>query len=84
MTRQSISFTDPNTEWLHKKVVVEGEYRSNSDAANDAIRRMREAEAETNFIRAKLIAAEKSGFTDLTRGQILEKSKEELRENGEL
>lgn len=84
MSRQSISFTDPNTEWLKRKVDVEGEYRSNSDAANDAIRRMREAEAEIEYIRAKLIASEQSGFTKLTRDQILEKSKEELRKNGEL
>ncbi len=45
---------------------------------------MREEEAKTDFIRAKLIAAEKSGFTPLNRGQILEKSKQVLRENGEL
>lgn len=82
--RQSISFTDPNTQWLHKKVTDEGEYRNNSDAVNDAIRRMRESEAETNAIRAKLIASENSGFTDLNRDQILEKSKKVLRENGEL
>ncbi len=84
MSRQSISFTAPNTEWLKRKVDVEGEYRSNSDAANDAIRRMREAETETAMIRAKLIASEQSGFTDLNRDEILEKSKEELRKNGEL
>jgi len=84
MSRQSISFTGPNTEWLRQKVNIEGEYRSNSDAANDAIRRMREAEAEAAFIRVKLIAAEKSGFSNLTRDQILEKSKDELRKNGEI
>ena len=84
MTRQSISFTDPNTEWLRQKVDIEGEYRSNSDSANDAIRRMREAEAQADLIRAKLIAAEKSRFTNLNCDQILEKSKEELRKNGEL
>ncbi len=86
MSRQSISFTVPNTKWLKRKVDIEDEYRSNSDAVNDAIRRMREAEAETEikYIRTKLIASEQSGFTDLTREQILEKSREELRENGEL
>ncbi len=65
-----------------RKVDIEDEYRSNSDAVNDAIRRMREAEAEAEikYIRTKLIASEQSGFTDLTREQILEKSREELRE----
>ncbi len=67
-----------------RKVDIEDEYRSNSDAVNDAIRRMREAEAEIKYIRTKLIASEQSGFTDLTRDQILEKSRKELRENGEL
>lgn len=83
MSRQSISFTIPNTKWLKRKVDIEDEYRSNSDAVNDAIRRMREAEAEAEikYIRTKLIASEQSGFTDLTREQILEKSREELRES---
>ncbi len=84
MSRQSISFTEPNAAWLKQKVDVEGEYRSNSDATNDAIRRMREAEAEVEYVRARLIAAENSGFTNLTAAQILEQSKEELRKNGEL
>ena len=82
MSRQSISFTAPNTKWLKRKVDIEDEYRSNSDAVNDAIRRMREAEAEAQikYIRTKLIASEQSGITDLTREQILQKSREELRE----
>ena len=32
MPRQSISFTEPSSEWLKCKVEVEGEYRSNSEA----------------------------------------------------
>ena len=56
MSRQSISLTDPNAEWLNKKVNIEHEYRSNSEAVNDLIRKAREIEA----IRAKLIEAEQS------------------------
>ena len=44
MPRQSISFTPPNSEWLHRKVNVEREYRSNSEAVNDLIRKAREIE----------------------------------------
>lgn len=80
MSRQSISFTSPNSEWLNKKVNVEHEYKSNSEAVNDLIRKAREVEA----IRARLIEAEQSGFTEMTREEIRAEIREELRRNGEL
>ena len=80
MSRQSISLTSPNSEWLNKKVNVEHEYRSNSEAVNDLIRKAREIEA----IRARLIHAEQSGFTEMTREEIRAEVREELRRNGEL
>ena len=63
MPRQSISLTGPSSEWLKQKVEIEGEYRSNSEAVNDLIRKAREIED----IRARLIHAEQSGFTDQER-----------------
>jgi len=83
MTRQSISFTTPNNNWLKTQVESE-EYTSKSDVVNDLIRKARAQQNEIDFIRAKLIKAEKSGFTDQTRDEILAKSKEELRHNGDL
>lgn len=83
MTRQSISFTTPNNNWLNAQVESE-EYTSKSDVVNDLIRKARAQQNEFDYIRAKLIKAEQSGFTDLTRNEILAKSKEELRHNGEL
>lgn len=80
MPRQSISFTEPNAEWLRQKVDIEGEYRSNSEAVNDLIRKAREVEV----VRARLIEAEQSGFTPLTRDQIRAEIREEMRRNGEL
>ena len=80
MSRQSISFTDPNAEWLDQKVNVEREYRSNSEAVNDLIRKAREIEA----IRARLIEAEQSGFTELTRDEIRAEVRKELCRSGEL
>jgi antitoxin ParD1/3/4 len=80
MPRQSISFTEPNTKWLKLKVDIEGEYKSNSEAVNDLIRKAREIEG----IRARLIQAEQSGFANMTADEILAKSKNELRKNGEL
>ncbi len=83
MTRQSISFTTPNDNWLKAQVESE-EYTSKSDVVNDLIRKARAQQSEIEWIRAKLINAEQSGFTDMTRDEILAKSKEELRHNGEL
>ena len=80
MPRQSISFTEPNAEWLRQKVDIEGEYRSNSEAVNDVIRKARELEV----VRARLIEAEQSDFTPLSRDQIRAEIREEMQRNGEL
>lgn len=80
MPRQSISFTTPNAKWLKHKVEVEGEYRSNSDAVNDLIRKAREIEV----VRARLMEAEQSGFTELSREQIRAEIRDEMRRDGEL
>jgi len=80
MSRQSISFTSRNSEWLDRKVNIEQEYKSNSEAVNDLIRKAREIEG----IRARLIHAEQSGFTAMTRDEIRAEIREELRRNGEL
>lgn len=83
MTRQSISFTRPNSDWLNTQVQSE-EYTSKSEVVNDLIRKARAQQSEIEFIRAKLIKSEQSGFTDLTSNEILAKSKEELQCNGKL
>lgn len=83
MTRQSISLTTPNNDWLSAQVASE-EFTSKSDVVNDLIRKARAQQTEIEFIRAKLIKAEQSGFTNLTRDEILAQSKEELRHNGKL
>ena len=83
MTRQSISLTTPNNDWLSAQVASE-EFTSKSDVVNDLIRKARAQQTEIEFIRAKLIKAEQSGFTNLTRDEILTQSKEELRHNGKL
>jgi antitoxin ParD1/3/4 len=80
MSRQSISFTGPNVEWLRQKVEIEGEYRSNSEAVNDLIRKAREIDG----IRARLIEAEQSGFTPLSREQIRAEIRDEMQRNGEI
>ncbi len=79
MPRQSISFTSPNNEWLKAQVDSE-EYTSKSDVVNDLIRKARDIET----IRARLIQAEQSGFTQQGRAEILAEIKDEAQRNGEL
>jgi antitoxin ParD1/3/4 len=74
MTRQSISFTQPNDEWL-KSQVDNHEYSSKSKLVNDLIRQARKQQRQIDWISSKLEKAEKSGFTSDTKEQILAQSK---------
>ena len=74
MTRQSISFTEPNDEWL-KAQLSNKEYSSKSELINDLIRQARQQQVQIDWIRAKLDRAENSGFTDDNKDQILNQSK---------
>ena len=83
MTRQSISFTTPNNDWLIAQIDSE-EYTSKSDVVNDLIRKARAQQNEIEFIRAKLIKSEQSGVINKTPEKILADFKEEARQNGDL
>tara|TARA_R110002072_G_scaffold130145_1_gene268952 strand:- start:280 stop:519 length:240 start_codon:yes stop_codon:yes gene_type:complete len=74
MSRQSISFTQPNDEWL-KSQVDSNEYSSKSELVNDLIRQARKQQTEIDWIRSKIEAAEKSGFTNQSKEEILAESK---------
>lgn len=74
MARQSISFTQPNDEWL-KSQVDKKEYSSKSELVNDLIRQARKQQKQIDWISAKLERAENSGFTSLNKEQILAESK---------
>lgn len=74
MARQSISFTQPNDEWL-KAQVDNQEYSSKSELINDLIRQARRQQIQIDWIRAKLDRSEKSGFTENSREEILNQSK---------
>ena len=74
MTRQSISFTQPNDEWL-KNQVDNKEYSSKSELVNDLVRQARKQQRQIDWISSKLERAEKSGFTNDSREQILMESK---------
>ena len=74
MTRQSISLTKPNDDWL-KSMVDSEEYASKSEVVNDLIRQAR----EVDLIRTKLIAAEQGGFSQSTPGDIRNRVRARLR-----
>jgi len=77
MTRQSITFTKPNDEWLKSQIDRE-EYSSKSELVNDLIRQARKASVQIDWIRAKIDRAEKSGFTSDSKEAILKQSKSSL------
>jgi antitoxin ParD1/3/4 len=74
MARQSISFTEPNDDWL-KSQVDNKEYSSKSELVNDLIRQARSQQKQIDWINSKLVTAENSGFTTDSKAQILAKSK---------
>jgi antitoxin ParD1/3/4 len=74
MARQSISFTEPNDEWL-KAQVESKEYSSKSEIVNDLVRQARKQQRRIDWINSKLESAENSGFTNDNKEQILLESK---------
>jgi len=74
MARQSISFTEPNDDWL-KNQIDNKEYSSKSELVNDLIRQARKQQRQIDWISSKLELAESSGFTNDNKEQILAQSK---------
>ena len=74
MGRQSISFTEPNDNWL-KSQVTSNEYASKSELVNDLIRQARGQQKKIDWLAAKLDRAKKSGISNNSASEILAKSK---------
>jgi antitoxin ParD1/3/4 len=78
MTRQSITLTKQNDEWL-KAQIAEEEFTSKSEAINYLIKKARSQEEYYEFVRNKIEKAEKSGFAKKqTRGEMLNEFKKNL------
>ncbi len=77
MTRQSISFTKPNDDWL-KDQLKNQEYTSKSELINDLIRQARKQQIQIDWINSKIENAEKSGFSTDSKDEILKQSKSML------
>ena len=80
-TRASLSISEPNELWIQTQIDC-GEFSSRSEVVNDLIRKERERTRERDYIRAKLMAAERSSVVDQTPGEILEGFKQKARQNG--
>jgi antitoxin ParD1/3/4 len=68
MTRQSLSLSKPNDEWLKAQIDSE-EYSSKSELVNDLIRQARKQHAHIEWIRTKLEQSGKSGFTRILKSK---------------
>lgn len=79
MTRQSITFTKPNNQWLKEQVASE-EYSSKSELVNDLIRQARNAHARVEWTRQRIENAEENGFSEKSKAEILAKAKKGLDE----
>jgi antitoxin ParD1/3/4 len=74
MARQSITLANQNDEWL-KQQVANQEFTSKSEAINFLIKKARSREEYYEFVRSKIEKAEKSGHSNLTKEELLEKIK---------
>jgi len=77
MARQSITLTSPNDAWLRNQIESK-EYSSKSEVVNDLIRKARTKQGEIEYIRAKLVLSEKSGYISQSKEELLTEFKEEL------
>ncbi len=83
MVKKSITVTDQQEAWIQSQL-ASGNYGTDSELIREALREKQARLAEIEHIRGKLIAAEKSGFIDKDRDEILKGFKDRLRANGEL
>jgi antitoxin ParD1/3/4 len=83
MIKKSITVTNQQEEWIQAQMAT-GNYGTDSELIREALREKQNRIAEIEYIRAKLIASEKSGFIDKDRDEILAGFKDRLRANGEL
>jgi len=81
MVKKSITVTDQQDNWI-KTQIERGHYGNESEVLRELIRerqlREQETSREIEAVRAKLIKAEESGFTDQDPAEILKEIKNGL------
>ncbi|VAX33193.1 hypothetical protein MNBD_NITROSPIRAE01-1539 [hydrothermal vent metagenome] len=87
VVKTTLSLTEQDRKFMDG-VIASGEFVSNSEYVRNLIRRDKEHRIETpaeiEAIRAKLIKAEQSGFTNKNRDEILADIKKRARRDGVL
>ena len=87
MIKKSITVTDQQDSWI-KAQIEKGFYGNESEVLRELIRERQLQEQENNSdieaIRAKLISAEQSGFTDQSPEELLQEIKRGLGRDGTL
>ncbi len=87
IVKTTLSLTEQDRKFMDG-VIASGEFVSSSEYVRNLIRKDKaqriEAPAEIEAIRAKLIKAEQSGFTDKNRNDILADIKKRARRDGVL
>ena len=85
MVKKSITVTDQQDSWIKAQIEM-GHYGNESEVVRELIRerqlREQETTREIDLIRAKLIKAEASGFTEQSPAEILKDIKNGLGRNG--
>jgi antitoxin ParD1/3/4 len=87
MVKKSITVTDQQAQWIKAQIQM-GHYGNESEVLRELIRerqlREQETSSEVRAIRAKLIAAEESGFTEQSPEELLKEIKNGLGRNAAL
>lgn len=78
MTRQSVSLSKKNDEWL-KNQIEEEEFNSKSEAINYLIKQARNQKEYYDFVRMKIERGEKRGFSTKTKDELLAEIKSNLK-----
>ena len=81
MIKKSITVTDQQAEWIDEQV-GSGHYGNDSEVIREALREKQQRTAELEALRAKLIAAEESGWSELSPKEIFDEIKAELKADG--
>lgn len=85
MVKKSISVTGKQNDWIRAQI-ESGLFGNESEVVRDLIRerQLKEQERPEQIasIRAKLIEAEKSGFTDQSTDEIWDEARQEQKSNG--
>ena len=81
MIKKSITVTDQQAEWIDEQV-GSGHYGNDSEVIREALREKQQRTAELEALRAKLIAAEESGWSELTPEEIFAEINTELKAGG--